>query len=49
MLWWDLHELVEVLKCKHDGVTQEQVDVFDMEFEEKESIKKPLSAMMRRY
>ena len=28
-----LHELVEVLKCKHDGVTQEQVDRFDIVFE----------------
>ena len=28
-----LHELVEVLKCKHDGVTQEQVDRFDIDFE----------------
>lgn len=24
-----VHELVEVLICKHDGVTQEQVDQFD--------------------
>lgn len=28
-----LHEYVEVLKCEHDGVTQEQVDKFDTEFE----------------
>jgi len=28
-----LHELVEVLKCKHDGVSQESVDQFDIEFE----------------
>lgn len=28
-----VHELVEVLLCKHDGVTQEQVDAFDMAFE----------------
>lgn len=29
-----VHELVEVLKCKQDGVTQEQVDKFDMDFEQ---------------
>jgi hypothetical protein len=28
-----LHELVEVLKCKHDGVTQEEVDHFDRAYE----------------
>jgi len=28
-----VHELVEVLKCKHDGVSQEVVDKFDKEFE----------------
>ena len=28
-----LHELVEVLKCKNDGVTQEEVDRFDMAYE----------------
>jgi len=28
-----VHELVEVLLCKHDGVTQKQVDRFDMNFE----------------
>lgn len=28
-----VHELVEVLMCKHDGVTQEAVDKFDIEFE----------------
>lgn len=28
-----IHELVEVLKCKHDGVTQESVDKFDIEYE----------------
>lgn len=28
-----VHELVEVLMCKHIGITQEQVDQFDMEFE----------------
>lgn len=28
-----LHELVEVLKCKHDGVTQESVDAFDIAYE----------------
>ena len=28
-----LHELVEVLQCKHDGVTQEAVDAFDIAFE----------------
>lgn len=28
-----VHELVEVLKCKHDGVTQESVDAFDNEYE----------------
>lgn len=28
-----VHELVEVLQCKHDGVTQEVVDKFDKEFE----------------
>jgi len=30
-----LHELVEVLKCKHDGVTQESVDAFDIEYEKR--------------
>ena len=28
-----LHELVEVLKCKHDGVSQKEVDEFDIEYE----------------
>lgn len=28
-----VHELVEVLTCKNDGVTQEMVDKFDMDFE----------------
>lgn len=28
-----IHELVEVLLCKHDGVTQEIVDQFDKQFE----------------
>ena len=28
-----LHELVEVLKCKHDGVSQESVDAFDIAYE----------------
>jgi hypothetical protein len=28
-----IHELVEVLSCKHDGVTQAEVDKFDMEYE----------------
>lgn len=28
-----LHELVEVLKCKHDGVGQKEVDAFDIAFE----------------
>lgn len=28
-----IHELVEVLLCKHRGITQEQVDRFDIEFE----------------
>lgn len=28
-----VHELIEVLCCKNDGVTQKQVDDFDMEFE----------------
>lgn len=28
-----VHELVEVLTCKLDGVTQEEVDRFDMQFE----------------
>jgi hypothetical protein len=28
-----LHELVEVLKCKYDGVTQEEVDKFDIAYE----------------
>lgn len=26
-----IHELIEVVLCKYDGVTQEQVDKFDME------------------
>lgn len=28
-----IHELAEVLACQHEGVTQEQVDKFDTEFE----------------
>jgi len=28
-----VHELVEVLLCRYDGVTQEQVDKFDMDYE----------------
>lgn len=28
-----VHELVEVLICKQRGITQEQVDKFDMDFE----------------
>lgn len=28
-----VHELVEVLQCQNDGVTQEVVDRFDMEYE----------------
>lgn len=28
-----VHELVEVLTCKNDGVSQEEVDKFDIEFE----------------
>lgn len=28
-----LHELVEVIKCKHDGVSQKDVDAFDIAFE----------------
>lgn len=28
-----IHELVEWAKCKYDGVTQEKVDEFDMEYE----------------
>lgn len=28
-----VHELIEVLICKHDGVSQEQVDKFDIAFE----------------
>ena len=27
-----LHELVEVMLCKHRGVTQEEVDAFDLAF-----------------
>lgn len=30
-----IHELAEVLLCKHAGVTQEQVDAFDKEYESK--------------
>lgn len=30
-----VHELVEVLCCRHDGVTQKQVDDFDMDFEKR--------------
>lgn len=30
-----VHELIEVLLCKNDGVTQDQVDKFDMEFEKR--------------
>lgn len=29
-----IHELIEVLTCKLDGVTQDQVDKFDKEFED---------------
>lgn len=28
-----VHELVEVIACKHDGVTQAETDKFDMDFE----------------
>lgn len=28
-----VHELVEVLICRHEGVSQEAVDAFDMRFE----------------
>lgn len=28
-----IHELAEMLMCKHDGVTQESVDRFDIEYE----------------
>jgi hypothetical protein len=28
-----IHELVEVLKCKHDGIDQRVVDAFDIAFE----------------
>lgn len=28
-----IHELVEVLTCKHSGIPQEVVDSFDMEYE----------------
>jgi hypothetical protein len=30
-----LHELVEVMQCRHDGVTQAQVDRFDIAFEKR--------------
>jgi hypothetical protein len=30
-----VHELVEVLMCKHDGISQRSVDKFDIEFEKK--------------
>lgn len=30
-----IHELAEVLMCKHDGVSQELVDAFDKDFEAK--------------
>lgn len=30
-----VHELAEVLMCKHDGVSQESVDEFDKQFEAK--------------
>ena len=30
-----IHELAEVLICKHDGVSQEVVDAFDQQFEAK--------------
>jgi len=29
-----VHELIEVGLCKHDGISQEQVDAFDMGFKE---------------
>lgn len=32
-----VHELVEVLLCKHQGVSQEAVDQFDLEFEKERS------------
>lgn len=28
-----IHELCEVVMCKHNGITQQQVDKFDLEFE----------------
>lgn len=33
-----VHELVEVLKCKHDGISQQAVDDFDKAFEAARSI-----------
>lgn len=34
-----LHELVEVLLCKHKGITQDEVDKFDMEFEKNRQLR----------
>lgn len=30
-----IHELAEWAKCKHDGITQEQVDKFDKDYEDR--------------
>lgn len=30
-----LHELAEVIMCQAEGITQEQVDAFDMEYEKR--------------
>lgn len=30
-----VHELIETVLCKHRGITQEQVDKFDMDFEKR--------------
>jgi len=32
-----IHEAVEAIMCKHNGVTQQQVDAFDMEYDKTHS------------
>lgn len=33
-----IHELIEVVLCKHAGITEEKVDAFDIQFEKERSL-----------
>jgi len=33
-----IHEAVEAVMCRHDGVTQEQVDAFDVEYDKAHAV-----------